>query len=674
MAPEIPAPVLDRDRLAELRRSGILDSPPEESFDRMTRLAASLVGAPVALASFVDSDRQFFKSRHGDIAEPWASARQTPLTHSFCQHVVGTGAPFVVTDARAHPLVKDNLAIKDLGVIAYAGVPIHSPAGAVLGSFCVVDVEPRTWTERELGILTDLGEGVDTEIALREALRTAESATRAKSEFLANMSHEIRTPMNAVVGMTELLLQTALTAEQKEYLETVRASGDALLDVINDILDLSRIEAGRLDLEARPFRVQDVLGGALRAMEFRARQKGLEFKAVVADDVPPALVGDVARIRQILVNLVGNAIKFTKVGGVSLDVSGRRSEDGQVLVSFHVRDTGAGIAPDRMEAIFEAFTQEDAGTVRRFGGTGLGLTITRNLVGLMGGRVWVESEVGKGSVFHVELPLPEADPVDVEDDTQAPDVASRRLRILLADDNAVNQVIARRMLEADGHTVTVVGNGREALEAMDRTPFDLVLMDVEMPVMGGLETAEAQRKREGEGGRVPIVALTAHAMSRDRERCLDAGMDGFLSKPLRARDLRTAVARFARAAPAQDTPAAAGAATEGGLTLAAILEALGGDAGLLRDVAGVWLGVGQDMVSEVRGALVAGNAADLETTAHRLKGAALAVGATGLSDVSRTLEELGRAGDAGPTAMAMLATLEAEAEALTRVFSAVEGA
>ncbi|MDP2958959.1 MAG: ATP-binding protein [Longimicrobiales bacterium] len=657
------------ERLAALARAGVMDAPAEESFDRMTRLAALMLRAPVSLASFVDDHRQFFKSRFGEIAEPWMSARQTPLTHSFCQHVVSTGMPFVVEDARVHPLVKDNLAIEDLGVIAYVGVPILSPEGVVLGSFCVIDTQARSWNAEEIAVLTDLGRSIDAEIALRQAKEAAEEASLAKSEFLANMSHEIRTPMNAVIGMTELILETELTAEQREFVETVRASGDALLEIINDILDLSRIEAGQLELGVHPFHVCDTVDGPMRALGFRARQKELEFRATVHPGVPKALVGDLGRIRQVLVNLVGNAIKFTPRGGVYVDVATAGREQGRVIMRFSVRDTGIGIAADRQRAVFEPFTQEDSSTTRRFGGTGLGLSISQNLARLMGGRIWLESELGVGSVFHVELPLPEAESGTVVPAAPgaAPTAGARSLRVLLADDNPVNQLVAKRMLETDGHTVTVVGTGREALDALAGASFDLALMDVQMPDMDGLEAARAQREREAVGGeRIPIVALTAHAMSGDRERCLAAGMDGYLSKPLRLADLRSALARHARPGPAPEPRDAGGPSA---VSTRELLDAMGGDEELLREVAAIWLNEGAGMIGDVRRAVEAERADLLEQTAHKVKGAALAMGAAEVARASRALEELGRAGKAGPAAGPLLSAFESAAEALSRVLS-----
>jgi signal transduction histidine kinase len=384
-----------------------------------------------------------------------------------------------------------------------------------------------------------------------EMAAAADMANAAKSEFLANMSHEIRTPLNGIMGMTNLALDTKLTAEQAEYLETVKLSADALLSVISDILDFSKIEAGKIELEKIAFSLIDCIEGALKTIRFRANEKGLQLTCDIGAEVPSAVRGDPGRLRQVLLNLVGNAIKFTDEGEVGVKVLADVIEEKAVKFHFVVSDSGVGIAPDKADMIFESFNQADASTTRHYGGTGLGLTISRCLVGMMDGRLWVESELGVGSRFHFTARLiTEENNVAVTQTPPSPAILIadplvtrcllrdtgdflRGLRILLAEDNRVNQKIAIRLLEKRGHHAVLAANGKEALEALAQGSFDLVLMDVHMPDMDGIEATMAIREKEKTTGlHQPIIAMTALAMKGDRERCLAAGMDGYLTKPI----------------------------------------------------------------------------------------------------------------------------------------------
>jgi signal transduction histidine kinase/ActR/RegA family two-component response regulator len=378
--------------------------------------------------------------------------------------------------------------------------------------------------------------------ALLEAKDEALAASRVKSEFLANMSHEIRTPLNAILGMSSLLLETPVTAKQKEYLEIVQTSGDALLALITDILDFSKMESGMVEVERTPFRLASVIEQSLEIVGPLAARQGIALRYTIADWTPEALVGDPARTRQVLVNLLSNAVKFTLAGEVHIALSSRTLEDGRIEAHFAVADTGIGISQEDQGRLFVAFQQLDGSLTRTHGGTGLGLAISKRLTELMGGAIWVESTLGKGSTFHFTI-VGEAAPAPRRPATAGAASLARRhpLHILLAEDDPVNQQVTLALLAHLGYRADLAITGRDVLDALESQSYDVILMDLQMPELDGLETT--RRIRQLPAARQPrILALTAHAMAGDRERCLAAGMNGFLSKPLRLVHLEAALA------------------------------------------------------------------------------------------------------------------------------------
>ena len=510
---------------------------------------------------------------------------------------------------------------------------------------------------RWICIFSDITRRREAQAALERAREAAEAASRAKSEFLANMSHEIRTPMNAFIGMTELALLTELTAEQREYLGIAKESAESLLRLLNDILDLSKIEAGKIEIDYVEFDLPELIEDTMKALSVRATQKGLQLVWQPPQEVRRHVMGDPVRLRQVLINLVDNAIKFTEQGKITVSVEPQWQTDDEIGLQFSVADTGIGIPADELDRIFEGFTQGDSSTTRRFGGTGLGLTISSHLVQVMQGQMSVKSKPGRGSTFCFSLCFgipPRRENADEQPETRpsctAADLDSgdppRILHVLVADDNAANRILAERILQKRGHRTNSAETGQEVLEALASQHFDVVLMDVQMPEMDGFATTAAIRRMERSPGKyTPVIAMTAYAMKGDRERCLAAGMDGYLAKPLRARELVALVESMTGEDPQSQASLLIAARNPESEAFASALARVEGDRQILKEQMEFFLRDGPVVLAEMAGAAGRQHREGLARAAHRLKGLAAGFDAIALVDCAGQLEETARKND-----------------------------
>ena len=640
-----PAPIPPSEplRLAALKALNILDTEAERDFDDIVELASRICRTPVSLITLIDEDRQWFKANKG------FPASETSRDVSFCAHAIHADAPMVVSDARKDQRFSDNpLVTANPGINFYAGIPLHSDTGVPLGTLCVIDHRPRELTEEQLFLLEALSKQVESllklrlkiyeadrlnkalnteirerkklELALIDARKLAEESSKAKEVFLANMSHEIRTPMNAIVGMLGQLAKTPLTAEQQFYLTTVHAAADNLLVIINDILDLSKIEAGKLTIEHIDFALAQVVDRAAQVMQHRAEEKGLLLTRSCLDArLWPVLSGDPHRLNQVLLNLLSNAIKFTNHGFVNISCRVVNESGAQQVVQLQVKDSGVGMEEDYQNTLFEKFTQEDGSITRRYGGTGLGMSISKELVELMGGTIAVESQKNRGTTVSVTIPfekgtnaaLPEQETERVE-----PALLSGK-KILIADDNEMNRLVAATILGHYGALTREAQHGGEAVDLLRQEAFDAVLMDVQMPVMDGLEATALIRQQMSSS--LPIIALTAFALKGDDEKLLEAGMSDYLSKPFTEDQLLQVLSRWLKKAPPGEGEAQKQEGPEALYNLEQLRHIARGNGAFVQKMTDLFVEQGVASVREMQDAYRAGDFERVSGVAHRLK-------------------------------------------------------
>ncbi|WP_428229568.1 ATP-binding protein [Flavobacterium sp.] len=527
------------ERLAALKRYNILDTLPEHAFDDATKLVSYICDVPIAHISFIDGNRQWFKSEIG------VGISEVPREISFCRYTIMESEMTEISDTYLNEHFKDDPNVVDgFKVRFYAGVPLTTPDGYNIGTLCAIDHVSKELNENQRNALTIIAKHVVNQLELRTKnielaaqKKIVQRAVLAKDSFLANMSHEIRTPLNAIIGFSDLLAQTDLNDIQRDYIDSVQIAQENLLLIVNDILDLSKIESGHLTIDAQPFHLKNTLKHIYDLLRVKVPEN-VEFNLFLDADMPEIVVGDQGRLNQILVNLTGNALKFTEEGEVTVSVKKIQETNEDYSLRFSIKDTGIGIQEEKLKHIFERFTQAEESTTRRFGGTGLGLNIVKQLIELQKGEIHVKSKKGRGSEFFFVLNYKKIEYIEPVAQLST-EYNPGRLKILLCEDNTLNQKLVRSVIANFGFELDITENGETGIEYLLKNKYDLILMDLQMPVRDGYQTTQYIRNELKLS--IPIIAMTAHSLVGEQERCFKEGMNAYVPKPFKQAVLLDAI-------------------------------------------------------------------------------------------------------------------------------------
>lgn len=609
---KFPIPHNERERLAALRRYNIIDTLPEEEFDDIARLVAYICDVPAAHVSFIDENRQWFKATVG------FDATEVQRDTTFCQYTIMESDMWVIPDATKEPKLIDNPNIYDgFKVRFYAGIPLTSPDGYNIGTICAIDHYVKDINEEQKNALRILARHVMAQLELRvknveldKQTKIAEMAIYAKDSFLANMSHEIRTPLNAIIGFTDLIAKSQLNSTQKEYIENVQTAGENLMLIINDILDLSKIDSGQLIIETQPFSLKNTLKHTYELLKVKVPHD-IEFNLFLDAEMPDMVMGDRGRLNQILTNLAGNAIKFTQEGEITISVKKIAENDSSYTLRFSVKDTGIGISEDKLVTIFDRFTQAEESTTRRFGGTGLGLNIVKQLIELQQGVINVKSTPGRGSEFYFILSFGKAfagNGQETEITVPEEQKPVQKLSVLLLEDNILNQKLAKSVIDEFGFSLDIANNGEEGIEMFLKKPYDLILMDLQMPVKDGYQTTEYIRCELKSD--IPIIAMTAHSLVGEQQKCFDIGMNGYVPKPFKQAELLSEINRVMNKKPA---------ATFKGIDLSYLLEMSCEDQNFVNEMIGLFVNKVPNEIDLLEKAITNKDYDSVKKIAHNMK-------------------------------------------------------